>query len=236
MDRDTFNTLLKYLSRLITMFLVLPLHECAHALVAKWFGDDTAERQGRITLNPVAHIDPIGGLLMLFTGFGWAKPVPINPLRMKKYRAGISVTALAGPVSNLLAALAAAFAFRLMNSSDSGKEAFLDYSFKDSVTPIYSFMVLCFFLVHVNVGLAVFNLIPLPPLDGFNVLRYFTSEKFDRWFYQHQREIQYGFLALLILLSYIPSKYNVLYIARKFIVDNVIWRIVGIDPDKLWIR
>ena len=102
---------IKYFSRIITMLLVLPLHESAHALVAKWFGDDTAERQGRISLNPLAHLDPFGGLLMVLTGFGWAKPVPINPLRMKKYRAGISLTALAGPVSNLLAAFVAGIVY-----------------------------------------------------------------------------------------------------------------------------
>ena len=98
MDIEFF---LKYFSRIVTLLLVLPLHEAAHAFVAYRFGDDTAARQGRLTVNPFAHLDPIGSLLIVLTGFGWAKPVPINPMRMKKYRAGIALTALAGPVSNL---------------------------------------------------------------------------------------------------------------------------------------
>ena len=160
------------------MLLVLPLHESAHALVAKWFGDDTAERQGRISLNPLAHLDPFGGLLMVLTGFGWAKPVPINPLRMKKYRAGISLTALAGPVSNLLAAFVAGIAYNIIICTKSGLMALVS----SEVTTMSCVLLLLSFLFQVNVGLAVFNLIPIPPLDGYNVLSYFTSEKVDRWF------------------------------------------------------
>ena len=138
------------------MLLVLPLHESAHALVAKWFGDDTAERQGRISLNPLAHLDPFGGLLMVLTGFGWAKPVPINPLRMKKYRAGISLTALAGPVSNLLAAFVAGIAYNIIICTKSGLVALVS----SEVTTMSCVLLLLSFLFQVNVGLAVFNLIP----------------------------------------------------------------------------
>ena len=95
---------IKYFARILTVFLILPLHECAHAWVAKKMGDDTASLSGRITVNPLAHIDIVGCLLIVLTGFGWAKPVPINPSRMKDSRLGITLTALAGPVSNLLAA------------------------------------------------------------------------------------------------------------------------------------
>ena len=220
---------IKYFSRIITMLLVLPLHESAHALVAKWFGDDTAERQGRISLNPLAHLDPFGGLLMVLTGFGWAKPVPINPLRMKKYRAGISLTALTGPVSNLLAAFVAGIAYNIIICTKSGLMALVS----SEVTTMSCVLLLLSFLFQVNVGLAVFNLIPIPPLDGYNVLSYFTSEKVDRWFYRHQREVTFAFIVVILGLSYIPSAHNPLYIVTDF-VSNALWKAVSWIPRVKW--
>ena len=220
---------IKYFSRIITMLLVLPLHESAHALVAKWFGDDTAERQGRISLNPLAHLDPFGGLLMVLTGFCWAKHVPINPLRMKKYRAGISLTALAGPVSNLLAAFVAGIAYNIIICTKSGLMALVS----SEVTTMSCVLLLLSFLFQVNVGLAVFNLIPIPPLDGYNVLSYFTSEKVDRWFYRHQREVTFAFIVLILGLSYIPSAHNPLYIVTDF-VSNALWKAVSWIPRVKW--
>ena len=220
---------IKYFSRIITMLLVLPLHESAHALVAKWFGDDTAERQGRISLNPLAHLDPFGGLLMVLTGFGWAKPVPINPLRMKKYRAGISLTALAGPVSNLLAAFVAGIAYNIIICTKSGLMALVS----SEGPTMSSVLLLLSFLFQVNVGLAVFNLIPIPPLDGYNVLSYFTSEKVDRWFYRHQREVTFAFIVIILGLSYIPSAHNPLYIVTDF-VSNALWKAVSWIPRVKW--
>lgn len=211
------------------MLLVLPLHESAHALVAKWFGDDTAERQGRISLNPLAHLDPFGGLLMVLTGFGWAKPVPINTLRMKKYRAGISLTALAGPVSNLLAAFVAGIAYNIIICTKSGLMALVS----SEVTTMSCVLLLLSFLFQVNVGLAVFNLIPIPPLDGYNVLSYFTSEKVDRWFYRHQREVTFAFIVVILGLSYIPSAHNPLYIVTDF-VSNALWKAVSWIPRVKW--
>ena len=211
------------------MLLVLPLHESAHALVAKWFGDDTAERQGRISLNPLAHLDPFGGLLMVLTGFGWAKPVPINPLRMKKYRAGISLTALAGPVSNLLAAFVAGIAYNIIICTKSGLMALVS----SEVPTMSCVLLLLSFLFQVNVGLAVFNLIPIPPLDGYNVLSYFTSEKVDRWFYRHQREVTFAFIVVILGLSYIPSAHNPLYIVTDF-VSNALWKAVSWIPRVKW--
>lgn len=220
---------IKYFSRIITMLLVLPLHESAHALVAKWFGDDTAERQGRISLNPLAHLDPFGGLLMVLTGFGWAKPVPINPLRMKKYRAGISLTALAGPVSNLLAAFVAGIAYNIIICTKSGLMALVS----SEVTTMSCVLLLLSFLFQVNVGLAVFNLIPIPPLDGYNVLSYFTSEKVDRWFYRHQREVTFAFIVIILGISYIPSAHNPLYIVTDFVSD-ALWKAVSWIPRVKW--
>ncbi len=216
------ETFLKYFSRVITLLLVIPLHEAAHGLVAKWLGDDTAERQGRITLNPFAHLDPIGSLLMIFTGFGWAKPVPVNPVRMKKYRAGFALTALAGPVSNLLAAFVAGLIYNIMWCFDSIRYA-------EEITPAVCVMFILQYIFSINIGLAIFNLIPIPPLDGFNVLRCFTSDKVDRWFYMHQREVNIGFLIFLGVMTYVPYEYDILSRATGA-VSNLLWHLVSWIP------
>lgn len=220
---------LNFFARVVTLLLVIPIHESAHALVAKWFGDDTAERAGRISLNPMDHFDPIGTIFMVLTGFGWAKPVPINPVRMKKYRAGIALTALAGPVSNILAAFVAALAYALILCTDAGMKASIDVA----VTPLSCVKLLLTYLYQVNIGLAIFNMIPLPPLDGYNVLIYFTPAKVDRWFHKHQQEISITFFIVIIGLSYIPSRYNPLYYARNF-VSGLLWDTVKWIPKLKW--
>lgn len=224
---------LMYLSRAITLLLVLPLHEAAHGLVAKWMGDDTAEMQGRITLNPFKHLDPIGTLLMLISGFGWAKPVPINPIRMKSYRGGIALTALAGPVSNLLAAIVTALAHSLLVCTEKFAEANTVFAYTGKITMPVCVLLILSYLTYINVGLAIFNLIPIPPLDGFNVLRYFTSEKVDRWFYVHQREISVVFLIVILGISRLPAKYNFLSLLSQKLV-NVIWMLVDWIPEMRW--
>lgn len=224
---------LKYFSRVLTLLLVIPVHEAAHGLVAKWLGDDTAERQGRITLNPFAHFDLAGSVLMIFAGFGWAKPVPVNPLNMKKYRAGFALTALAGPVSNLLAALVAGLAYNLMLCSETVVEKLAVYHSTGNISPSICLLFIFNFLFSINVGLAMFNLIPIPPLDGFNVLRYFTSEKLDRWFYMHQREISIGFIFLIVILNIVPPQYNLLSIVSED-VGNILWKAVSWIPRMRW--
>ena len=223
------KTVLTFFARIATLLLVIPIHESAHALVAKWFGDDTAARAGRISLNPMDHLDLFGTILMVTTGFGWAKPVPINPVRMKKYRAGIALTALAGPVSNILAAFIAVLAYAIMVSTEAGLNADIDRA----VTPLSCVKLLLGFFYQTNIGLAIFNLIPIPPLDGYNVLIFFTPSKVDRWFHQHQREISITFFLVIIGLSYMPSQLNPLYYARTFVSD-LLWDTVKWIPKLKW--
>lgn len=232
------------IARIATFLLVIPLHESAHALVAKKLGDDTAERQGRISLNPIVHFDLFGTVLMILTGFGWAKPVPVNPTRFTKthkngkrvtMRGGMALTALAGPLSNLLAAYVAGLIYSLILCTEDGQLAFIQMSATDLVvseknlTLLASVEILLSYLFTVNVGLAVFNLLPIPPLDGFNVLRFFTSEKVDKWFYENQVIISRVFFGLLLLMSYVPVLGRPLEIAREFVSD-VLWKGVSWIP------
>lgn len=218
------SSILSIFSRLITLFLVMPVHEAAHALVAKWLGDDTAERQGRISLNPFSHLDLMGSMLIVLTGFGWAKPVQVNPNRMKNPRGGYALTALAGPVSNLIAAFVSILVWACLLCTESGMTARLS----GEITTMSSVLTLLEFLFSVNIGLAMFNLIPVPPLDGFNIIRFFFGEKVDRWFYEHQQQLQIGFLVVILALNRIPAQYNPLDIACGFVSDkmfDLVWQI-----------
>ncbi|HAB19317.1 MAG TPA: site-2 protease family protein [Verrucomicrobiota bacterium] len=152
------------LAELIVLVLLLliafPVHEMAHALAARWLGDDTAERLGRVTLNPIRHLDPIGTVLFVLTGFGWAKPVPVTLHRLRgNPRTSFALVALAGPVSNLILAVLFALIFRTLLPALGTAGGLAD--------------VLAFALstaVSLNIILALFNLIPMPPLDGSRLL------------------------------------------------------------------
>jgi Zn-dependent protease len=143
------------ISRLIILLVGLPIHEWAHAWSAYELGDDTASLQGRMSLNPLAHLDPFGSILLLLTGFGWAKPVPVNPYRMRvNPRTGMALSALAGPASNFLVAMLCAIPFRL------GLAQYVPYSIAE----------LLFNIGGISLGLGIFNLLPAYPLDGEKVL------------------------------------------------------------------
>ncbi|MBC1724361.1 site-2 protease family protein [Listeria seeligeri] len=141
---------------LVTLLIAFTIHEWSHALVALAFGDDTAKNQGRLSLNPLVHIDLFGLLLILIAGFGWAKPTPVNRFKLKKRRLGSVLVSLAGPISNLLLAIIGVGIYSiLLNTS-------YEYG---SVIPTFLMV-----FVNLNIVLFVFNLIPLPPLDGYQVL------------------------------------------------------------------
>ncbi len=182
------TTILKYGVKLIVIFLVIPVHEFAHAWAATKLGDDTPTYQGRLTLNPLAHIDPIGAICIFFTGFGWGKPVQVNPVRFKKYRSGMALTAAAGPIMNIIIGLIGIcfykFTFAIALTHDSEALQWLVLIFR--------------YFTLINVGLAAFNLIPVPPLDGSKILAYFTPRKFDAFIAENQLYISLGFLLLLV--------------------------------------
>lgn len=194
------DTIIQYGARIMIIFMILPIHEFAHAYVAYKLGDNTAMYKGRLTMNPLAHIDIIGAICLLFTGFGWAKPVPINPLKFKKYRAGIAYTALAGPLSNLIVAFVSMIGLRVlvgMNDDIWFEGTQLWYYTGVENTAVYYAVILLMFIVTINIGLAIFNLLPIPPLDGSKILSYFTSAKYEMFLVKNQIIIQVAFFAVM---------------------------------------
>jgi len=169
---------------IVALLICLTVHEYAHALVATKLGDPTAKLDGRLTLNPIAHLDPMGTLFLLLVGFGWGKPVPINPRYFSKKSDEILV-ALAGITTNLILALVCAMPLRSLIASNQAGSA-------STLIVFLSVMIL------LNVILAVFNLLPIPPLDGSHVVEYFLSDN---------AKYQYQFLGPYLLIGLIALDY-----------------------------
>lgn len=160
------------ISRIIVLVIAFTIHEFAHAITAHYFGDTTPEMNGRLTLNPLRHLDPMGSLLLLVAGFGWARPVPVNPFALQRRSpAAMMLVSLAGPMSNLLMAALGAIPFRL--GLVSLFDAFNTGFFPSAAHILYEF-------VLINLVLLLFNLIPLAPLDGEKIADYFFPPSWGR--------------------------------------------------------
>ena len=172
----------------------MTFHEFAHAFAADKLGDDTPRREGRLTLNPLKHIEPVGFIMLVFAKFGWGRPVQINPSRFKKnisVSKGEAIVSFAGPLMNIILAFVSAFILGIM----------IKFNLFSNMKLIYAELITVFFmqLICVNIGLGVFNLIPLPPLDGSKILRHFLPRSAQVWFDNNQYIFYIVFIAIWVL-------------------------------------
>ena len=198
-------------TRLVGVFLCLTIHETCHGLAAYALGDPTAKSMHRLSLNPLRHIDWIGFFMMIVAGFGWAKPVPVNPNYFKKPKEGMAITALAGPVSNFLLALALLLAARLVYL-----RALMTGTLPET---LFSFLVNT---ASLSVGLGLFNLVPVPPLDGSKVAAVLLPDRAYNWLMRYE---QLGMVLLVVIIS-VGIGSNALDAAIRWVFE-LFCRIVG---------
>ena len=202
------------------VLLSLTVHELCHGLAAYWMGDKTAKYFGRLSLNPLHHMEPFGALCLFLFGFGWAKPVPVDARNFKNPKAGMVVTSLAGPFSNFLLAFLAHLGATLL----------LGMSFESGVSVGFRLATICYilcqYLAMMNLGLGIFNLIPIPPLDGSKVLSAILPA---RWYFKLMQYERYGFI-LLILFINLPLFNEILFAIENGILgfyDVIIRFLIG---------
>ena len=173
------------LSRCFVVFCCLPIHELAHGLMAYALGDRTAKNQGRLSLNPLAHLNPIGTVMIFLFGIGYANPVPVNPRNFKNVKGGMALTALAGPSANLLMGFISVWGYYIFARVGAGN------SF------LYAVAMFFLYAAQINVMLAVFNLLPIPPLDGSKIIAAVLP---DKVYYKYMMYERYIMIALMVLL------------------------------------
>ena len=173
------------LSRCFVVFCCLPIHELAHGLMAYALGDRTAKNQGRLSLNPLAHLNPIGTVMIFLFGIGYANPVPVNPRNFKNVKGGMALTALAGPSANLLMGFISVWGYYIFARVGAGN------SF------LYAVAMFFLYAAQINVMLAVFNLLPIPPLDGSKIIAAVLP---DKVYYKYMMYERYIMIALMLLL------------------------------------
>ena len=185
------NFIVQLIIQLPILLISLTVHEFSHGYVAYILGDDTAKRAGRLTLNPISHIDPIGLLMLFIARIGWAKPVPINPYNFQNYKRDTALTAAAGPAANFTLAILLSVVFNLIKKFDPD----IMY-YASGFTQFWLGMLL--YAILINLALGLFNLIPIPPMDGSKILGGFLS---DEAYYKYTAKERLGAQILMIILA-----------------------------------
>ena len=177
-----------------TVLIALTFHECAHGFIAYKLGDPTAKYMGRLSLNPIRHIDPLGALCMFLAHFGWAKPVPIDITNFKHPKRDLALSALAGPVTNFLLGIIGCFFYALAYR-------FLPFYYESEVTAKLVEILFTFIMYFgiLNFSLALFNFLPIPPLDGSKIMYAFLPPSANNWCKMHEREISLVFFVVLFV-------------------------------------
>ena len=207
------ENLIRYLTMAVVVVTALPVHEAAHGWVADRLGDRTARNAGRLTLNPLAHLDLFGSLALVLFGFGWAKPVPVNPSQMRKPKSGLVLTALAGPASNILMAGIVMILFKV----------YLNFAPVGTASGVV-FGQIIYTVLQTNLTLAVFNLLPVPPLDGSTLLTALLPVKWR----MKLIKLEKVFYIALILLLYLGVLQIPMNWAAKLLFN-------GLDRVTVWV-
>ena len=217
---DLISWLISFLLTLPIALIALSVHETAHGYVAYRLGDPTARNLGRLTLNPVKHLDPIGFLCMILGGFGWAKPVPVNARYFKNPRRGMAITGIAGPISNILLASFFALIYEILFALLKDVRFTSDLAFNIALISLQFFSL----AAYLNVALAIFNMIPIPPFDGSRLLYAFLPPKAYFGVMKYERYIM---IALLIML-FIGILDRPLNVTTNFVLDGIfrMWELI----------
>lgn len=207
---DIQGVIAQVLAIIFVIVCILPLHELAHGWIAYKLGDPTAKLERRLTLNPLASVDPVGIVWLFLFGFGWAKPVPVDTRYFKKPKRDMAIVALAGPVSNLLAALAGALIMNVL--------AVIGSFVGMNAAIVFIYRVL-YYYITVNVTLAAFNLLPIPPLDGSRILGAFLSDRALATYYRYQNV----FVMVLLVVMITGTLSGPLYAIENAMSQGIFW-------------